>query len=63
VAEAREAAERLLHTENVDLAAARTVLTALTQPLLAAWPFEPWVDAERERNTELVAALQLRGHP
>ncbi|MEA2901393.1 MAG: hypothetical protein QOH36_1280 [Actinomycetota bacterium] len=58
LAEARDAAERLLGTELIDLPAARTVLTALIQPLLAAWPFEPWVDAERERNAELVVALQ-----
>lgn len=60
VLEARNHAEILLAADDLDVELAQTIAARLAQPLLVGWQFEPWVEAERERNVELVAALNRR---
>jgi len=60
VLEARNNAEELSHAEEFDPEAARIVADELAQPLLVAWQFESWVEAQQERNAELVLALHQR---
>lgn len=54
----RQRAAALLGGPPVDKEEAREVADRLAQPILTAWQYEPWVEAEVERNLEYCSRLR-----
>ena len=62
LAEVRARAVAILSSPDpeLDVEAAHALMAELDQPLLVGWRYEAWVEAEADRNAELVSRLDRR---